>query len=192
MKVDRPQSNQPLPQHAKKVFQGKMFRVYQWEQEMFDGTKETFEKIARRDTVGVIAITENKKILITYQEQPSMKPFIGMPGGIIDEGEEPFPAAQRELLEETGYTSDRWELFDSVQPTTKIDWAIFTFVAKDCRKVQEPRLDAGEKMEVKAVDWEEFLRLLTLPEYRDKELALKLLRLQATGKLSEVKERLLQ
>ncbi len=191
MKVDRPQSNQPLPHHAKKIFQGKLFGVYQWEQEMFDGTKEVFEKIARRDTVGVLAITTDKKILLTYQEQPGMKPFIGTPGGIIDEGEEPFLAAKRELLEETGYSSDKWELFDAVQPTTKIDWAIFTFIAKDCEKVQEPRLDAGEKMEIKAVDWEEFMTTLTLPEFRDKELALKFLRLHATGKIEEIKKQLL-
>ncbi len=190
MHITRPESNQPLPSHAKKVFQGELFSVYQWEQEMFDGTKETFEKIARRDTVGVIAVTKEKKILISYQEQPSMKPFIGTPGGIIDEGEEPFAAAQRELLEETGYKSEQWELWDSVQPTTKIDWAIFTFIAKGCEKVQEPRLDAGEKMEIEEVTFDEFLHILTQTTFRDKELALKILRMQASGTLEEFKQQL--
>lgn len=191
MKISRPQSNQSLPPHAKKVFQGKMFSVYQWEQEMFDGTKEIFEKIARQDTVGVIAVTKEKKILISYQEQPSMRPFICTPGGIIDAGEEPFVAIQRELLEETGYTSEKWELFDAVQPTTKIDWAIFTFIAKDCEKVAEPHLDAGERMEIKAVSFDEFLNIVTQPEFRDKELALKILRMQAAGKVDELKQSLL-
>ncbi len=190
MNIIRPQSNQPLPSHAKKVFQGKLFSVYQWEQEMYDGSKETFEKIARRDTVGVIAVTEDKKILVTYQEQPSIKPFIGLPGGIIDEGEKPFSAAQRELLEETGYTSNEWELFNAVQPTTKIDWAIFIFVARECKKIQEPHLDAGEKIEIQEVTFDEFITLAANPNFRDKELALKILRIQTTGKLDELRQAL--
>ncbi|HEX7041685.1 MAG TPA: NUDIX hydrolase [Patescibacteria group bacterium] len=191
MKTIRPLSNQPLPHNAKKVFEGVLFSVYQWEQEMFDGTKEVFEKIARRDTVGVIAVTKNKKILISFQEQPSMKPFIGTPGGIIDAGEEPFDAVQRELLEETGYKSEKWELFDSVQPTTKIDWAIFIFIARDCVKIQEPRLDAGEKMEIKELSWDEFLEIINKDEFRDKELALKILRMQAVGQIETLKQQLL-
>lgn len=191
MNVQRPLSNQPLPPHAKKIFQGKLFSVYQWEQEMYDGTKEIFEKISRRDTVGVIAVTKDKQILVGFQEQPGMTSFVGTPGGIIDEGEEPFLAAQRELLEETGYTSDKWELFNAVQPTTKIDWAIFTFIAKDCEKIQNAHLDAGEKIEIKALRWEEFMDILTKPEFRDKELALTFLRMQALGKIEELKQQLL-
>lgn len=190
MHITRPNSNQPLPSHAKKVFQGKMFRVYQWEQEMFDGTKEIFEKIARRDTVGIIAVTKEKKILVTHQEQPSIAHFTGLPGGVVDEGEDPFAAAQRELLEETGCVSNRWELFDSVQPTTKIDWAIFTFIAKDCEKIQNPRLDAGERIEIQEATFEQFLEIATKDEFRDKELALKILRLQAKGKLKELKNQI--
>ena len=31
-----------------------------------------------------------------------------IPGGVIDPGEEPFAAAQRELREETGFTGGSW------------------------------------------------------------------------------------
>ena len=34
-----------VPKQAKRVFKGVIFDVYQWEQEMFDGTKEIFEKL---------------------------------------------------------------------------------------------------------------------------------------------------
>lgn len=188
MHITRPQSNQPLPPHAKKVFEGEIFSVFQWEQEMFDGTKEIFEKIGRRDTVGVIAITKDKKILITHQEQPSMKPFIGTPGGIIDKGEDPFTAAQRELLEETGYRSDNWEVVLAVQPTTKIEWAIYIFVAKDCEKTQAPRLDPGEKMRTEEITWDGFVQLMSDTNFRDKELALFFLRAQAKGQLQQIRQ----
>lgn len=176
MKIIRPQSNQPLPRKAKKVFQGRLFSVYQWEQKLFDGTFGIFEKITRRDTVGIIAVTQEGKILLTHQEQPGVKPFMGTPGGIIDRGEEPFHAAQRELVEETGYVSTKWSLYQAIQPTTKIDWAIFTFLAKDCKKIQEPTLDAGEKVKVQELSLEDFIDSVRSPLFRDKELALKILR----------------
>ena len=36
-----------IPKNATKVFSGKTFDVYQWEQEMFDGSKKIFEKLKR-------------------------------------------------------------------------------------------------------------------------------------------------
>ena len=61
MEINRPQSKQPIPANAKKVFHGVIFDVYQWEQEMFDGTKEIFEKLKRPDTVVVFPCSRTEK-----------------------------------------------------------------------------------------------------------------------------------
>lgn len=45
IKIKRPKSKQPIPSFAKKVFKGIMFDVYQWQQKMFEGKLETFEKM---------------------------------------------------------------------------------------------------------------------------------------------------
>ena len=176
MKITRPASGQPLPSTAKKVFSGVLFDVYQWEQEQFDGTTITFEKLFRNDTVGVIAITQDNKFILTKQEQPGMKPFIGTAGGIVDDDEQPFEAAKRELLEETGYASTNWVLYNAIQPTTKIDWAIFIFIARGAEKIAELRPDAGERVEVLEASFDEFLEIVKREDFRDKELALKIFR----------------
>lgn len=176
MQIKRPVSKQPIPDSAKIVFSGILFDVYQWDQVQYDGTTKTFEKVKRHDTVGVLAVTKEKKILLLQQEQPGTIPFLGMPGGIIDLQEDVFEAAKRELLEETGYMSDNWTLFEAVQPVSKIDWAIYTFVARDCQKIAEMHLDSGEKIQLKEVDWEEFLRILLDDSFRDHELTLKALK----------------
>ena len=49
-----------MPEHAKKVFSGVMFDVYQWEQEMYDGSTATFEKLTRPDTAQVIPVTKRQ------------------------------------------------------------------------------------------------------------------------------------
>lgn len=177
MQIIRPESKQPIPEHAKKVFSGILFDVYQWQQEQFDGAILTFEKVKRRDTVGVIAVMPDKKIVLLEQEQPGTKPFLGTSGGIIDVNEDVFEAAQRELLEETGLESSDWSLFESVQPISKIDWALFTFVARNCKSVAEPHLDSGEKVKLREVSWEEFLQLLLDESFRDHQLVLKCLQI---------------
>lgn len=79
--LGKAESLQPLPAHAKKVFQGKIFAVYQWEQALYDGSTAIFEKLARADAASVIPVTTDKKIIVTEQEQPSLKPFWGTIGG---------------------------------------------------------------------------------------------------------------
>lgn len=136
MKLERPKSKQPIPGHARKVFDGVVFNVYQWDQEMYDGTIRTFEKVQCRDGVNIIAVTRDKKIILTHQTQPGVDPFVGIVGGHIDDSESPLQAAKRELLEETGYKSDNWVEFFSRQPIPRMDFAIYNFIAKDCVPVK--------------------------------------------------------
>lgn len=175
--IKRPPSKQPIPPHAKKVFKGHSFDVYQWEQELYNGETTTFEKIKRVDTAGIIPITPDGKIILAEQEQPGTEPFIGSIGGRIDEGETPLEAAERELLEETGYKAKEFILWYAVQPFDKIDWAIYTFIAKGCEKVAKQNLDAGEKINLKFVTFDEFIKISAQKNYRDVEVALKMFNL---------------
>src|SRR3990167_5482373 len=141
MKIERPKSKQPIPPNAKRVFKGVIFDVYQWEQKMFDGSKATFEKLKRPDTVVVFPILPDGRIILTEQEQPGKAPFIGATGGRVDEGEEVLAAAKRELLEESGYEAEEFILWQAEHPASKIDWVIYTFIAKGLKKVGEMDLD---------------------------------------------------
>jgi 8-oxo-dGTP pyrophosphatase MutT (NUDIX family) len=176
MKIKRPASKQPIPAHAKKVFKGKIFDVYQWEQKLFDGSKTTFEKILRQDTVNVFPVTEEGKIILAEQEQPGEKPFIGCLGGRIDKDETPLQTAKRELLEEGGLKANKWLYWEIGQFFEKIDWAIYTFIAKDLEKVSSQSVDPGEKIKLKEVTFDEFIKIIAQDNYRDSEIALKILK----------------
>ena len=171
MPTKRPLSSQPLPEHAKCVFNGVMFDVYQWEQEMFDGSKATFEKLKRPDTVITFPVTPEGKIILTKQEQPGKLSFIGAAGGRVDPGEDIEAATRREMLEETGCEADELILWKAFQPTSKIEWALFFFIAPNARRVAELSLDAGEKIEVIEVTFEEFLETVLRPEFMEREIA---------------------
>ena len=101
-----------IPKEAKCVFKGIVFDVWQWRQKMFDGSFETFEAISRPNTVSVIAITEDKKIIVTKELQPQLKKyFLNVPAGRMDRGEIPKQTAIRELKEETGYKAKTIKLY---------------------------------------------------------------------------------
>lgn len=161
MKIQRPASKQPIPDHAKKVFKGVMFDTYQWEQEMFDGSKATFEKIRRPDTVVVFPVLPNGKIILTEQEQPGKVPFMGATGGKVDEGEDILSAAKRELLEESGYEAEEFILWDAQHPLSKVDWVVYTFVAKGLKKTADLHLDPGEKIKLLNLTLDELIEVAT-------------------------------
>jgi ADP-ribose pyrophosphatase len=159
-----------IPPDAKCVFKGIIFDVWQWPQTMFDGSVEIFEGIRRSSTVSVFALDGND-ILYCRQQQPDSKPFLSLFGGRIDAGEAPLEAAKRELLEESGLASDDWILIHTYTSPGKIEWQNNYFVARDCRKVTEPRPDAGEKIECLRAPLAEFLtRIVADPAFRGKDL----------------------
>jgi ADP-ribose pyrophosphatase len=189
MQIERPFPKQISPLNLSPVFRGKIFDVYQWEQKLYDGTSATFERIKRKDTVSVYPVTADKKIILTRQEQPGLKPFIGSLGGVIEINETPLQAAKREMLEESGYEAGRFELLTAEQPLDKIDWVIYTYIAKDIRKAQAPNPDAGEKITLLEVSFEEFLQIILQDNFRDKETTLQILLAKEKGELAKLREK---
>lgn len=156
-----------VPENAKLVFKGMIYDVYHWQQEMFDGTFETFEMLKRPDTVRVIAIKDNQIVMLD-QEQPGHGPFFDFPGGRHDfEGETELEAIKRETLEETGMTFKTWKLLDVIQPAGKIDYFIYTFLATDFESQGPQDLGSGEKITVTTISFDELKQLATNPKSRN-------------------------
>lgn len=155
-----------IPKIAKCVFNGIIFKVYQWQQKQFDGSYATFEMLRRSDTVAIIPVTTDGRIIIQEERQPGSIKHLTFPGGRMDQGEQPLAAAKRELLEETGYQAKKMILFTKTHPVSKIIWTIYTYIAKDCQKITKQNLDSGEKMKLIKVSFEKFLKLCRLPDFR--------------------------
>jgi len=162
--MNSPQSRPGLPANAKLVFKGVLFEVWQWEQKMFDSTTATFERIWRSPTVEVIAAVGDK-IMIEEQSQPDKPNVISLPGGRADQDDDTLNEAKRELLEETGYESDDWSLFFKHGGDGKVIHEMHYFIARNCRRTQEPHLDAGEKITARLVTFAEFLKLADEPRF---------------------------
>ncbi len=147
-----------IPKEAKKVFSGIMFDVYQWKQKMYDGSYQTFEMIARAPSTDVIAIVDDK-IIVLMQEQPTKPLFPSLPGGRVEGGDKPLETAKREMLEETGYEAKEWKLLAEWFGVSKLYFHESVFVAKNCKKVVQQKLDAGEKIKITFMSFNDFLKL---------------------------------
>lgn len=179
-----------LPKQAKRVFTGEIFDVYQWPQKMFDGSIETFEMLKRPDTVQVIATRKNK-IIISFERQPQLKKshhtFFG---GRIENRESPLQAAKRELEEESGMTSKNWSLIGAEQPVQKLDWTIYTFIARNCQKKCNQNLDAGEKIKILEISFDKFINLILDNKFYRGGFTFDLLKMKLNGTLHKFKQKL--
>lgn len=156
-----------IPEKAKKVFEGVIFDVYQWEQELFDGSTTMFEKVARPDTVEVFPILDDGRILLLEDSQPGRDTVLTTPGGRVDAGETPEEATARELLEEGGLEAEVLVPFYDFSPEEKIDWKLYFFIGRGCKKVSDTTPDAGERIIPRPVSFEKLIELAANGTLRD-------------------------
>lgn len=148
-----------IPKTAKKLFSGVIFDIYQWKQQMFDGSYETFEMAKRSDTVIVIGIVDGKVVIVNEEHPNGIIRKNSFPGGRVDNKDTSvLAAAQREIKEETGYSFKEWKLLNVQQPQSKIEWFVYLYVAWGVDSLDNPSLDSGEKIEIKLLDWDSVLR----------------------------------
>ena len=147
-----------IPKKSKQVFQGILHNVYQWKQKLFDGSSSPFEMIVRQPSTEIIATVGNK-IIVLEQQQPGRKAYPSLPGGRVEAGDTALHTVQRELLEETGYKASKWILLDQFSGNEKYYFRESLFLAHNCTKIANQKLDAGEKITVTLVDFDDFLQL---------------------------------
>jgi len=112
------------------------------------------------DWVNVTALTPEGKLVVVRQYRFGTGAVTTeIPAGIVDEGEWHGDAGRRELREETGYESDRWEYLGSVEPNPAfLNNLCFHWLARDAKCVSDPEPDECEDIEVCELGIEEVLR----------------------------------
>ena len=123
--------------------------------ELPDGrVKPEFYVLEYPDWVNVIAITEDGRFVMERQYRHGLgRTCYEIAAGVIEEGETPLQAAQRELMEETGYEGGTWEetlsLSGNSSTTNNISHC---FVARGVRRTGGQHLDSTEDLEVVLLD----------------------------------------
>lgn len=103
--------------------------------------------------VNVIARDGDDRVLLVRQWRFGIAATtLEIPGGMIDPGETARVAAERELLEETGYRAARWNELGAVDPNPAfLTNRCTTFLAEGLERMGEPGGDGEEELEVELV-----------------------------------------
>jgi 8-oxo-dGTP pyrophosphatase MutT (NUDIX family) len=106
-----------------------------------------------RDFALTVAVTPEGAVLLSREYKHGAGDVIfTLPAGFIEAGEAPAAGARRELLEETGHDGPAYEPLGSYLVFPGLSAARgHAFLARDVRRVAEPRPDEFEEIEVVAV-----------------------------------------
>jgi 8-oxo-dGTP pyrophosphatase MutT (NUDIX family) len=115
-----------------------------------------------RDWVQVVAFDSSDHILVTRQYRHGLGEICTeLPGGGVDDGETPSEAIRRELLEETGHTTDEFHALPPMSPNPAIySNRIHSFVARGAKQIRTPTQDATENIEFSFVTVPQLLSLI--------------------------------
>jgi len=122
------------------------------------GDWEYVSRNTRRPAVGIVAVTEDDKVLLVEQHRPAVnRNVIELPAGLAGdiagaEQESLLDAAKRELLEETGYRASRWrELVTGYSSPGLTDESIVLFLAEGLVKTGNGGGDESEGIAIREV-----------------------------------------
>lgn len=108
-------------------------------------SKEKIIKNDEKNSVIVIAITQNKEYIITIQNRINNKLIVEFPSGYIENNENPINAAKRELQEETGYISDDLFIVDEAYTSPGTDNSkTYIVIANNCIKTSKKITNSTE------------------------------------------------
>ncbi|HEX2098662.1 MAG TPA: NUDIX hydrolase [Rubrobacteraceae bacterium] len=112
--------------------------------------KDPYYVLERPDAVIIFPLTEEGEVVLVRQYRPPIDRIeLGLPAGLVDEGEDPAKAGRRELLEETGYSGGEWKFLCSLasSPSLKDNWA-HLYLARGVGYDTSPQPDEYERLEV--------------------------------------------
>ena len=112
--------------------------------------------------VNVIALTKKKEVVLVSQYRHGVgQVLLEIPAGVMDpKDNSPLETAKRELLEETGFTSEKFIEVGKVYPNPATHNNLtYSFLALEVEKIARQELDETEEIEISLMPFDDFVAL---------------------------------
>ena len=150
------------------VYDGKILKIYKDNVEVSDGHKSFREVVKHSGGVVVVALEDAETILLVKQfRYPIQETILELPAGKLEQGEDPFEAAKRELEEETGYCANNWSSLGFIYTSPGYsNEKLYLYLAQDLNFTQcHP--DEGEIIESFEYKIKDVLKMISNNEIND-------------------------
>jgi len=132
-----------------------------------DGKKIDYDVLLEDDTVCVLALTVDQKVILARQFRTGPEKILDeLPGGKIEKSQTPDKAIEKETLEETGYIG-KFEFIGKTIADAYSTRTRYHFIAKDCKQISEPKNSENEFTEVVLMPLDDFKKHLKSVELTD-------------------------
>ena len=106
-----------MEKNIKKVFEGKLLKLFVKKEKLPNGYVATFEMIRHPGAALIVPILSKDRIILLRQLRPVIESYIyELPAGTLGKNESPLSCARREIIEETGYAARRFTLLGKIYP----------------------------------------------------------------------------
>ena len=165
---------------VQEIFSGHVVRLTLDKVELENGRSAMREVVHHRGGACIAALTEKDKLYLVRQYRYALgQELWELPAGKLEEGEDPFEAAKRELEEECGLKADQYIDLHPFYPTVGYcSEVIYTWLARGLHPVPM-HLDEDEFLTPTKMPLEEVCRMVLDGEIRDGKTVAAVLKIKA-------------
>lgn len=154
--------------YSKLIYDGKIVNLRVDTVILPDGREAKREIIEHKGAVAVVPLLDTTKVVMVKQyRQPAKDILIEIPAGTMDKAETAEACANRELIEETGYSAGKLtKMFSTYLAPGYSEEMLHTFLAEDLTPAKA-ELDEDEFVEVITVELDEAAEMIRTGEIKD-------------------------
>ena len=138
-----------IPIRSEELLKGHFLQVRRDTVRLPDGRHTAREYVIHPGAVMIVAQLDDGRLVLERQYRyPVQAIMIEFPAGKLDAGEASLACAQRELLEETGYTAREWAKAGVLHPVISYSTEFIDIWFARSLSLGERKLDIGEFLDV--------------------------------------------
>jgi len=150
------------------LHEGRVFNLVKENYTLENGVSSEMDFIQHPGAAAMVPMLNDDQVVLIRQYRHAIRESIWeIPAGTLDPGEKPITCANRELVEETGYSATDWHQLGTITPLPGCsDERIHIFLAFNLQPAAQ-NLDDDEMIKVFTINLCEVLQMITAGEIND-------------------------